>query len=216
MSRYSKKQESLRLQNIFIVVEGAHTEKVYYEYFASRQSVIKVIAPRYEEDDNGRVIDHTGLVKPQHLLQRAIRRFEKQTTINSKVDQVWFLMDADKFNEHHKVQDYLNDIAAAALKVDKENRHLVLTNPCFELWHYLHLKDLPEGASFKNCGEVTPLLRALGGFDPTRHITTATIQAAITRAKAIDKPNELVPPNPGTRVYQLAEVLIQLLQKNSI
>jgi hypothetical protein len=214
MSSYSKKQKALRIQNIFIVVEGAHTEKVYYEYFASRQSVIKVIAPRYEEDENGRVIDHTGLVKPQHLLQRAIRRFEKRTTINSTVDQVWFVIDADKFSDYHKVAEFLEQIRLADLKVAADNRHLVLSNPCFETWQYLHTASLAGAQPFNNCAAITAELQTAtngAGFNPTL-ITKESVQAAIERARAIDN-NDLVPPNPGTRVYHLAEVLLELIKR---
>ena len=105
----------------------------------------------------------------------------------------------------------------------KKGFNLGLSNPAFELWLLLHLRDLSEYTKaekeklFRNpkvSTHKTVLKQELGkktksgynesNYNPLHYIIN--VKAAIERARQLDiNPRERWPNHLGTRVYKLAE-----------
>jgi hypothetical protein len=225
MSSYRRKNPKKQVPSqLIIVVEGANRERDYYSWFAKDASSavkVEVLAPKDEYDNAGRKIDDKGWVKPEHLLERLRRFCRKARNDVQPEDQIWIVLDADKFYKYHEVANFLND-----LESDKElkttTRMLVRSNPCLEIWLHLHLDDLPTGSKFGSCEPVKKIVGKLEnghGFDCTKHISIETIKAAIARAEKLNpgiEPNSIELPSPGTMLHLLAkQLLIVLEEKNS-
>ncbi|MCK9159698.1 MAG: RloB family protein [Bacteroidaceae bacterium] len=109
----------------------------------------------------------------------------------------------------------------------EHNFFLALSNPCFEIWLILHLKDLSEfnekelkllcenpRVSCKKHYVDTVIDESMDngrGYNkrPNPRIFLPHTREAIERAKALSKNRELFPSGIGTDVYKLVEKLIK-------
>lgn len=102
---------------------------------------------------------------------------------------------------------------ADAIRLAKDNAiRLAISNPCFELWLVLHLKD--QSASLTSA-EACALRQRLDGsqgkeLDPGRYLPR--IDDAIKRAQALDRTHErngasLPQNNPSSGMHLVIEVM---------
>ena len=92
---------------------------------------------------------------------------------------------------------------------------LAVSNPCFELWLLLHLREITEDdhKRLNNCDKVEREIRNMLGSYNKSNINTSDflphLNDAIDRAKNLDNgPNSRWPNSLGTRVYKVAEKII--------
>lgn len=107
----------------------------------------------------------------------------------------------------------------------EDNFYLAMSNPCFEIWLVLHLKNLSEfskeeqeliyeNAKIGNKNHIDILIAQLQGGDrgynkrPNPDIYLPLTKTAIERAKSIDNLKEDYPKSIGTHLYKLIEKLI--------
>ncbi len=189
-NRSYKKGEPFRDATLLIVVcEGAKREKIYFETLAkgNQRIKIKVVAP--EGVDSGKSAPHW-------LLDRAISITEELGS--NKYDTLWFVLDVDKWRRSSLEQ----------IKVEcKANWHVALSNPCFELWLILHYLDSGSIESI-SCRQLKAEFnkKIVGGYKV--EIALLNIQAAIERARGIDTSNNFIPALRTTKVYLLADQII--------
>ena len=131
-------------------------------------------------------------------------------------DELWLVVDKDQWKDK-----MLSRVATeCALEV---SMHMALSNPCFELWLLLHMEDAaslpPEEAkqwmeNRRKSKNGDPYLKVrlrqkMGSYHESSYDALALIahvEDAIERARALDKnPNDRWPQTLGTRVYLLAE-----------
>jgi hypothetical protein len=90
--------------------------------------------------------------------------------------------------------------------------HLAVSNPCFELWIYLHFFDL-AGAKMK-CVEYERQIRAhLGSYNKSNLNTEPLkpcVSDAIRRARQAANTNDLWPGSAGSDVYRVVEKIHNL------
>ena len=219
MSAYRKKNPLKQVPSqIIIAVEGA-TESDYYELIAMQAPQyikVEILAPKNEKDLDGNTVDKLGMVKPHHLHGRVKRYCEKAQNNVLPDDQIWVVLDADKFYKHHELQEFLQAFLSDK-DLKAETRVLVRSNPCFEIWKHLHLHDLPIEAAFGSCEPVVKLVGKLDnghGFDCDKHTTQEYIDAAIARAEKLTPdaaPNMIQLSSPGTSLHLLAKELQRLI-----
>jgi len=188
-----------------IACEGGKREPEYFRLFEymSRKVTVDIIEDKISEQE----LKHKYQTKsaPKWVLDRAVKYIEKEGLTDE--DDLWFVMDKDRWtNEQLRtIADYCNDYP---------NWHIVISNPCFEVWLYFHKKSkLPEaGLSCKPLKKAVSELEK-GGYHPYKFIS-ALLKAIINAEKAdTDKTHFL--PKPGeTKVYQLGKALIQVIGKN--
>lgn len=194
--------------------EGKVSEKKYFEDF--RRSELF--------NDNG-LIEVISLKRPKNrgsdpisvkkLLQEAKKEYRFKDT-----DEFWLIIDRDDWEEihNHNFDKLVDDCK-------KENNFfLAMSNPCFEIWLILHLKDISEFdeeekvkimsnervSNSKNY--IDKILSEIQGRGynkrPNPQVFLPLTRTAIRRAKELNDENQDYPKQLGTHIYKLIEKLI--------
>ena len=194
--------------------EGTECEKKYFADFRdsklfNNSGSIEIIPLKRP---NGRGSDPFSVKK---LLQEAKEEFDFKST-----DEFWLIIDRDHWETIHKL-----DFNKLVLECKAENNfHLAMSNPCFEFWLLLHLKDIAEYSineqrkiyenkkisNSKNYIDI--VISDLQGKSynkrPDPKIFIPKILKAIERAKKLDNTLEDYPQKLGTHIYKIMEKLI--------
>ncbi len=187
-----------------IACEGGKREPAYFRLFEymSRKITVDIIEDKVGEAELG----HKYPIKsaPKWVLDRAVKYIEKEGLTDE--DDLWFVMDKDKWKD-----EQLRYIAE--LCNEHPNWHIVISNPCFEVWLYFHKKrELPENIGSKALKTVVSEFEE-GGYAPHKFIVDLPI--AILNSKKVDSDKKHFMPKPGeTKVYQLGEALLEVIGKN--
>lgn len=196
---------------IIIATEGTYTEGQYFRGLTSdekyRNSRVHVEVLERE----------TTLSSPENVMSH-LDNFKRTYRLN-KYDELWMVIDVDKWGD-----EKLSDIAT---QCSQKNYSLAVSNPCFEIWLLLHLtgldiySDAEIQVLFKNKRTKnktrTPLedelIKFVGEYNKSNLNMTHYIphvEMAIERAEALDtEPNHRWVMSLGTRVYQLAKLIIK-------
>ena len=190
---------SFRLtKKLFLIAsEGAETEPLYFEELkplvAGRDAIIRVklvANPKHKSH-------------PKEVLKR-LRAAAKNEGIKPG-DELWLIIDKDDWNEAD-----LDEVCEQAMAL---GYFVALSNPCFELWLYLHFQDNQHFIDRHRCqrelGKVfkSYATRGKSGYD-TKPLMKG-IGKAIERAKGIDvRPAAPWPKTQATRVYLLVDKLL--------
>lgn len=182
---------------VIIATEGEKTEKQYFEstLFRSTRVQVKVLETK------------AGESSPSHVIRR-LREFARACELNEG-DQLWLVVDRDHWQEKE-----LTEVCAQARRIrGGKVGHLGISNPCFELWLFLHHADWNR--SSVTCEEIESALRkTLDGYNKSRlnpDDYEGLVEIAIERAENLDThPNGRWPENPGTHVYHLIRAIQQL------
>jgi len=188
-SKYPKRR-------ILLVVEGAVTEKKYFEGLIAtlRTAIVEF-----------KVLGGVGV--PMTIVETAVRvkRSARERSLAEQDDylnfnEVWCVFDVD---QHPKIPD-------AIRLAGQQNIQLAISNPCFELWLWLHFAEAPGARTSQ---ELQTMLRA---YIPEyrKHVRFADleagVEAAIVRASRLEElaksaGDEL--RNPCTGVWRLAKTI---------
>ncbi|MFO7789756.1 MAG: RloB family protein [Bacteroidota bacterium] len=193
---------------IIIAAEGRETESLYFNSLKEKyatSNIHVVIIDRKTDSSN-----------PQKVME-ALDSFAKKYEI-AEDDELWMVIDRDYQAWSEK------EISFVARQChQKKGYKLGLSNPAFELWLLLHVKNISDypasekGKLYKNKRHGTrrtylekELSKVLpGGYEKSRYDTAYLIQnldMAIRQAKVLDTNScERWPNHLGTRVYRLAE-----------
>ncbi|BAB75106.1 RloB family protein [Anabaena sp. FACHB-709] len=188
------RQHDRRDAKLFIVAtEGKETEKQYFGMFHSTRIKIEVLATG---DD--------GKSAPQYVLER-LNTFKDNYDLNEE-DMLWLVLDVDRWGE--------NNLSLVCREAKQKNYYLAISNPCFEIWLYLHFDDL--NSQDRTCNDFkTKLRKILGSYNSSNldlSVYKPNITNATNRAKLLH-PNSQQnwPPELGTHVYRLVEIILQSL-----
>jgi len=121
-----RKQEVREIKSfIVIVVEGAKTERLYFEMLQKnfRDKVkLKVVIPEKGKSSPAKLLDALRNQKAKYI-----------SAENSKnPDSFWMICDVDLHKGIHQV---ITDAL-------RENFKIAVSNPCFEVWLFLHLGNI--------------------------------------------------------------------------
>jgi hypothetical protein len=198
---------TLRDDRCFVV--AAEDTDAPEQYFAAlsfnRVKVVVLPTPR-----------SSGLSAPAHVVERlktAFTDFKRKNEVQMD-DEFWVFLDTD----HHIKGTHLPGTLTALRSAAQSGFEVAFSNPCFELWLLLHHADVPASFIFESCGAVgRQLAGILGGYNKTAlqagHFPPSRIPDAIRRARSLesnpDAPEDVWPPQTGTRVYRLLERVMQ-------
>lgn len=176
---------------VIIATEGSVTEKQYFEMFGNVKLQIKVI-PTPKEDTKS---------APKYVLER-LNYFKKEYQLN-KDDELWLMIDVDDWK-----QEALSQVC---LECRQKGYFLAISNPCFELWLYLHFSE--DLSKISSCKDIELTLRNhLGSYSKTNldiNKYKPYILKAITRARNLHTDaDERWPTLLGTHVYKIVGKLI--------
>ncbi len=206
----------LEAEKMFVLsYEGSVSEKKYFEDFRKSDFF----------NDNG-LIEIISLKRPSNagsdpisikkLLQEAKKEYHFKNT-----DEFWLIIDRDDWESihHHNFDKLVDDCK-------KENNFfLAMSNPCFEIWLILHLKDINEFnideklkiiSNQKISNKKNYIDKVLSeiqgrGYNkrPNPRVFLPLTKTAIDRAKALDNKNDDYPKQLGTHIYKLVEKLFK-------
>jgi len=189
------REHDRRDARLFIVAtEGNKTEKQYFAMFHSTRIKVKVLPTG---DDNKSA--------PEYVLER-LDAFKEQYDLNEE-DMLWLVLDVDRWGD--------KNLSQVCSEARQKNYNLAISNPCFEVWLYLHFDDLhPED---RTCREFKARLRTLLGGYKSSNLDLSKykpyIADAVKRAKSLHPPSSHNwPPTLGTHVYKLVEILLESLK----
>lgn len=214
MSRYRRKSEIRSEKRFFVIsVEGEVDEKEYFEALIKREfgchlNEVKVwIIPAQD-----------GESSPQYVLDRLDTKV-KEFALDGE-DIKWLVVDTDRW------QRILPGISQ---QCRQKGYRLCVSNPCFELWLYLHLLELSDlNHSIKSLGpDITKskLRRSMDSIRQERykspqyagyhmHLSYGGLKKAETNAEQLDvNKAEGYPNSIGTRVYLVTRDLLDFIKQ---
>lgn len=181
---------------IIISCEGAQTEPNYFKHFQRVSRKLNLTIVEHSTDN-------PTLSAPKWVLARAIEHVEK-IELNDD-DEVYLVMDVDHYEENDFRELY---------KICKEKKwHLILSNPCFEVWPYMHFKDTFPSDKMKP-QKMKYILSTIipGGYHPEK-ILPYTEKALIIAAQLEKDPNHFFPAENTTRINLVVKSLIERIEK---
>lgn len=216
----SKPKSKIRDTRRYFVIasEGAATERIYFEGLQEKISndgildrLIKIeFLARHGHDRSKSA--HTDVIKQLDGYRKSYRLDDR--------DEMWLVIDRDRKNNPEE------NISLIAQRCFQKGYFLGLSNPNFELWLLLHLKDLSgysieQLEDFLDSKKVSAsrnilekeLADLLGGYNKSKYSAEKFlphISTAIERAKILDDSAEerWIEGRLGTRVYLLVEKVL--------
>ncbi|WP_282126317.1 RloB family protein [Marinifilum flexuosum] len=206
----------LEAEKLFILsYEGKVSEKKYFEDFRKSDyfndsGLIEIISLKRPKG-NG-----SDPISVKELLKKAKQEFRFKDT-----DEFWLIVDRDDWEtiHNHNFDSLVEDCKS------EENFFLAMSNPCFEIWLIMHLKNISDFS-----GEEKELIlknekvsnsknyidQVLGdlqgrGYNkrPNPAIFLPKSMIAVNQAKELDVANEDYPSGIGSHVYKLVEKLLK-------
>ncbi|MCK5230903.1 MAG: RloB domain-containing protein, partial [Desulfobulbaceae bacterium] len=116
IDRRSKPEPHRDARLFIIATEGRKTEKQYFSIFGNKKCQVHVIT---NEDNKS---------APTYILAQ-LKEFKKEFQIKED-DELWLMVDVDRWGNKH--------LAAVAAQAGHNKFNLAVSNPCFEVWLYLH------------------------------------------------------------------------------
>ena len=214
-----ERREALRDARLIVIAsEGKDTERIYFKALAKEYTNPRVhvhILERSENEQNNS--------SPEHVLKQ-LNDYKIQYELEAD-DELWLVVDKDRWTEAM--------LSRVATECSQEvAMHMALSNPCFELWLLLHMEDaasltteekkqwMENRRKSKNADPYLKvrLRQEMGSYHEADYDALSLIvhvEDAIERARALDKnPNDRWPQTLGTRVYMLAESVMNRNKKN--
>ncbi|MBI3922504.1 MAG: RloB domain-containing protein [Armatimonadetes bacterium] len=177
---------------IIIATEGTVTEKQYFGIFRDTRVQVMVLPTE------------GGLSSPAHVLAR-LSTIKREHELNSD-DQLWVMVDVDRWTPQM--------LSAVAQNAVKKGFGMAVSNPCFELWLYLHHADVAAATIFTSQQMKKELSNLLGGYDHTNlqlERFQPFVDDAVRRADELDlQPNERWPSRTSTHVYRVMKEIQSL------
>ncbi|MEZ4888515.1 MAG: RloB family protein [Chitinophagales bacterium] len=192
-----KKGEQHKDARLFVIVAEGEREDAYFKWFHEKNLRISVEIVMREENKSA----------PKHFLERLDKYIDSTGWREKDGDLVWFVLDVDRW-ERKEIED---------LRIhceQKNNWNIAISNPCFEVWVIFHLqKEIEDkGEMPKDLKHLIPQL-IQGGFNLEN--ICPLIETATENAKNADANSaHHFPYRMKTKVYQLAEQMLELLGKN--
>ena len=211
-----EREEFFRVSNaterekIFVLAfEGNETEEKYFSEFKNSNKfndelIYLHLLTRDKDDTNS---------APNHVF-RKLKKEAKDEFNFKKGDELWMVIDTDRWKNIPSIIEACSEL---------ENMFVAVSNPCFEFWLLLHVKDIQEFNKeelelilknqkiSKNRNYVdTKIVEIVGSYNKTNLNTDnfiPHIDEAVLRAKNLDQPQEEYPTKLGSHIYKLIEKL---------
>jgi len=205
-----KKRDFRRVSNIrnvkkifVIATEGEKTEPIYFNDLKAllRNPIVYVAVLERQSSASS----------PNHVLNE-LDKFKSHFELKSD-DELWILIDKDNWGNRN--------LSITAAQCVQKKYHLAVSNPCFEVWLLLHLRDISrcktdkiKALSENKNRDLEKEIRCVCGYynksNPDTSKFLPNINTAIKRAKKLDiNPQHRWTNSISTRVYRLAEKIIQ-------
>ena len=202
------------IRNPSLIVIATEGEKTEQQYFEGVQGKCKEVASKIKL----KILDprEGGNSAPKHVLDQ-LNQYKKEFGLNVH-DELCMVIDRDK-------QAWtVAELSKVAKQCAQKQYLLALSNPCFEIWLILHLKDLDTYSDdekeklFENKNQYlkNELRDLLAGFNSSKlkfDDFWPHISIAIQRAEVLDTvPQDRWPNGLGSRVYLLMKKIMLTIE----
>jgi hypothetical protein len=175
-----------------IATEGQKREPAYFEELVRGNTNVRVRVLKPGKDQRS---------SPLAVLRRA-RDYADSIGLQAQ-DQMWLVVDTDRWvpSTLHRMAKYCQ----------RKGWGLAISNPCFEVWLYLHQSRLPEGANYTS-QEMKGALAAtvVGGYKA--EVFIKLLATAIENARETDESEHYqLPGEMISQVWRLGEALVPFL-----
>lgn len=204
---YEKVSSDKDAKKVYIFCEGEKTEIRYFNFFKGFSSNIDII-PIPSED---------GKTDPEKLKEKANLLFFGDENNKAKLkivpeynDEIWFVIDTDKWNEGNKIENLKS--FCSAKNQESECWFVAQSNPCFEVWLYYHFFDTrPETEKIKICSSFKEFVHKEipGGFD--HRSMPIELKSAITNSEKNYTSENDQPKVYSTQVHRLGKVILEFV-----
>jgi hypothetical protein len=196
---------------IVLAFEGNNTEEIYFDELKASEifddSLIFLhLLKRPKNDTNS---------APNHVFKK-LKKEAKDEYNFEQGDELWMIIDTDNWK----------NIPEIILECKNQNNMFVaVSNPSFEFWLLLHIKDIAEYSqdelksilqnrkiSNKKNYIDSKIIEVIGSYNksnPKPELYIPTISNAIRQAKQLDINKDDFPKSLGSHVYKIAEKLIK-------
>lgn len=189
LQRPTRRREPLPL--VVVAVDATRPESLYFEYLRPRPDIAL------------HVLRIEGC-QPESALPRVLSElaaWKRHQRFGSN-DQAWVVADQSGISEA-ALDGYYR-------RAQNQCIRLALSNPCFELWLWLHVQPNRAFASAEHCRRaVSTHYPDWSRLQPrAARLIALTAPRAIERARRIDRPEDPWPKSQSTRVFRLVEYLL--------
>jgi hypothetical protein len=203
LADYNKEQGHRDATKFFIVYEGNVKEPNYFEAFNETFLDRKTAYIHHILENNTGIIGNTPL-KLKERIESFINNPPKDIKVTPTIeDKYRLVLDVDKHPEEQIIEvkifcDKLNDAK------------LFISNYCFEVWLWAHLKDLDKIKSTKSSEIKTELGTIQKGIFPFCFMDINLINEAIKRSVIADvNKDNYFPVAKSTKIYILIKELLE-------
>ena len=192
-------QKLVRDYKLFaIACEGSVREPEYFKLFQYLSSKVKIdIIEEYLNEEETVVCTKSS---PNWVLNKAAKYIAENNLLDE--DELWFVLDVDRWTAK---QIY----GLVSYCKSNSNWHVVLSNPCFEVWLNFHQRKTIR-RSLTTCKDLKKELATFDKAGYNRFNYIQKITTAISNSRNADSnPNHFFPELKETKVYLLADALIQ-------
>lgn len=178
---------------IIIACEGEKTEADYFGFSFFLNSRVKLcIIPSKD-----------GRSAPAHVLEN-LKQEAGRYKLTSR-DQLWVVVDTDRWPVETQLSKLLN------ARISRIPVQLAVSNPCFELFLYLHFADMPSAPVEDSRTMEERLRKLLGRYSKSDLIEedyVPYIYKAVEEAQKTVYGQDGLPLNPGTGAGRLVKSIL--------
>ncbi len=210
--RESDTQEKEKI--IVLAFEGNNTERIYFEELKGdvrfNDELIYLHLLTREPDDTNSA--------PNHVFNQLKTEAKDEYNFDS-LDELWMIIDKDRWKNISKIIE---------LCKNEENMFVAGSNPCFEFWLILHVKNYEEITEEEQIAllenrKVNSKRRYVDQYiadtcgdgynknNPRLERFLSHIRFAIQQAEKLDADKEDFPSNLGSHIYKIAKNIIKPL-----
>jgi hypothetical protein len=196
-------QDKVRDYSLFaIATEGTEREPDYFRLFDGIDRIkVDIIEPRFTDKDEDARQNKSRSSSPSKVLERVKEYIEKNQLDAAYGDSLWCVIDVDRWP-----QEQIEELHAFCHQ--KENWHLVVSNPCIEIWLLYHKKTDLTNLGITTARDAKQALDKIekGGYYYIKYLPL--MLNAIKNAQRADLNTDGYMPGPlQTKVYQLGRAL---------
>lgn len=202
---YRKPSKEILPKSFFVIISGGEVRKKKYFKIISNQDIFQRIKIEFIADPDKlspKGMFEIALIKKEHYLS-------SMDTNTEKPDKIFLVSDVDHF---------MPELLEIKTKCTLEHLHLIISNPCFEVWlYYAHRSDIPNFPIPEKKETISQKFKTWlptaikSGINPTTSVFN--ILENIKNAKANYKEDTTgIPELFSTNMFVLAEELFPLIE----
>lgn len=200
-------QEKVRDYSLFaIATEGTEREPDYFRLFDGIDRIkVDIIEPETLDDENAS--EKKRASSPSKVLEKVKAYISKNQLSAEDGDSLWCVIDVDRWP-----QKQIEELHAFCAQ--KDNWHLVISNPCIEIWLLYHKRSDLYDLGIHTANDAKQALDKIekGGYYYIKYLPLM-LDAIENACNADTNPDGYMPELLQTKVYQLGRALYDRMGK---